>query len=103
MDEPTYTYLKGQGWVITQCDAVSGITAAGRSFTILNRLPNAGEYFIHVYKHNPEYVIDSSLARIDKLAAWLSTARPNFEFLEKFSEDTKILIDYLMVTFVVHD
>lgn len=103
MDEPTYTYVKGQGWVVSSCDQISGTTANGRVFTLLNRPPNIGERYVQVYKHNPTYVTDKCVVRLAQLASWLSDARPDFEYLERCTKDTnRTPADFILITLDTH-
>lgn len=47
MNEPTYEFVKGKGWVIITHETCR-VTIKGRNATIINRLPSPGEYVTHI-------------------------------------------------------
>ena len=51
MNEPTYSYIKGQGWVVYNCLILIEIIGSYR-ITLELRQPQIGEYFFTQYSNN---------------------------------------------------
>lgn len=59
MSEPTYEYVKGQGWVVSNTPrSATGYLTTGERFHFEFRMPLPGEYYDAVGKNNPRFFID---------------------------------------------
>ena len=62
-DEPTYEFVKGQGWVVTRYTSASKIYDGSR-FTAIRRLPGPGERFFDCFpEETPEHIIKIAIQR----------------------------------------
>lgn len=48
-DEPVYTFVKGEGWVVSKCPFFI-FSHSGRTFILEQRTPNIGENYLRTQK-----------------------------------------------------
>lgn len=70
-EEPTYTFIKGQGWQPTKYETLT-FTWNGKQIDIVAKKPEIGELGIEAWEDDPYYCPDGKLS-LERLSAWFES------------------------------